>query len=50
MSGGDGGGSAGTTILWELAGRDNNLPFLIVLLKKHKEQINEKLHTVTHLL
>ena len=42
----DGGGPAGTTILWELAGRDNNLPFLIVLLKKHPDQINDKLPTV----
>jgi len=39
----------GTTILWELAGRDNNLPFLIPLLKKHKEQVTEKHYTVSSL-
>ena len=39
--------SSGTAILWELAGRDNNLPFLIPLLKKHKQQVTEKHQTVS---
>lgn len=38
---------AGTAILWELAGRDNNLPFLIPLLKKHKEQLTAKHYVVS---
>ena len=36
-----------TTLLWKLAGRDNNRPFLIPLLKRYKEQVTEKHYTVS---
>ena len=37
-----------TTVLWELAGSENNLPFLIPLLERHQEQVTEKHYKVSY--
>ena len=39
-----------TTSLWKLAGEEDNLPYLIPLLKKYKDDVPEKHYIVSLLL